>query len=519
MASQKMKMEDYWWKGQVSQVSQSKEQPLLETMSNPAVEALLPKDEPDADMYLSMSSPLLPDLPAQLEPPTKTDNHVLHDQPAEPKPINLKAHCKYFSTGGKCGKKGKCKFLHDNEYREVAILDNQARPSGPVSSPQYDANTLTTTVTPSSLSNDAPTKPALSNQDKRDNRLKKSFREIERLITKEKDPEKQERVASRTLCGWEEDGEKVLSFGAILRNALSREVWEELLKDYPVSKEVGGLEEEMSGAGEGLLESPDHPPLTEEQVDSILNPVEYPTFDITLSPRKQKFDDHYTSINNLFLSIQADITAEKDPKKQRIAIESTLRTWEKYGDLTQPFIVKFGEFLRGTLRPDMWEDIVDGCDILKGGLGGVEGGVNGADDEDGKVTRSETGRRKREAAEDSQQRPIKRQRLSPSSKSKSTSRKLFIQPSFFEPEEPMTLGRESTEEEMEKLTDEQLLNRRSELALGVATADRVLAARAFARAEKWVWSSLLWLNRWAVLFGRTALTFAQHYCEDSEASS
>ncbi|KAK8089078.1 hypothetical protein PG997_004039 [Apiospora hydei] len=35
-------------------------------------------------------------------------------------------HCKYYSTGGICGKKGKCRFVHDNLVREQALREQAA---------------------------------------------------------------------------------------------------------------------------------------------------------------------------------------------------------------------------------------------------------------------------------------------------------------------------------------------------------------------------------------------------------
>lgn len=35
----------------------------------------------------------------------------------------LQRHCKYFSTGGTCGKKGKCRFIHDEAVRAAAIRE------------------------------------------------------------------------------------------------------------------------------------------------------------------------------------------------------------------------------------------------------------------------------------------------------------------------------------------------------------------------------------------------------------
>lgn len=35
-------------------------------------------------------------------------------------------HCKYYSTGGICGKKSKCRFVHDKDMREQALLEQAA---------------------------------------------------------------------------------------------------------------------------------------------------------------------------------------------------------------------------------------------------------------------------------------------------------------------------------------------------------------------------------------------------------
>ncbi|TQS36635.1 hypothetical protein Golomagni_02908 [Golovinomyces magnicellulatus] len=43
-----------------------------------------------------------------------------------PPKAQLQRHCKYFSTGGTCGKKGKCRFLHDHEVRNQALRDKEA---------------------------------------------------------------------------------------------------------------------------------------------------------------------------------------------------------------------------------------------------------------------------------------------------------------------------------------------------------------------------------------------------------
>lgn len=49
--------------------------------------------------------------------------------PAPPPPArkaDITKHCKYYSTGGSCGKKGKCRFRHDPEVREAAIKEREA---------------------------------------------------------------------------------------------------------------------------------------------------------------------------------------------------------------------------------------------------------------------------------------------------------------------------------------------------------------------------------------------------------
>lgn len=42
------------------------------------------------------------------------------------KRADITRHCKYYSTGGTCGKKGKCRFVHDPQAREAAIKEREA---------------------------------------------------------------------------------------------------------------------------------------------------------------------------------------------------------------------------------------------------------------------------------------------------------------------------------------------------------------------------------------------------------
>jgi len=54
-----------------------------------------------------------------------TRNDTIMRMPPPPK-AQLQRHCKYFSTGGTCGKKGKCRFVHDQEVRNQALRDKEA---------------------------------------------------------------------------------------------------------------------------------------------------------------------------------------------------------------------------------------------------------------------------------------------------------------------------------------------------------------------------------------------------------
>lgn len=45
---------------------------------------------------------------------------------ASAKKADISRHCKYYSTGGTCGKKSKCRFVHDPEVREAAVREREA---------------------------------------------------------------------------------------------------------------------------------------------------------------------------------------------------------------------------------------------------------------------------------------------------------------------------------------------------------------------------------------------------------
>ncbi|KAF4458308.1 nuclear fragile x mental retardation-interacting 1, partial [Fusarium albosuccineum] len=56
-----------------------------------------------------------------------TRSHVAPPPPPPPaKKADVSKHCKYYSTGGTCGKKGKCRFVHDPEVREAAMKEREA---------------------------------------------------------------------------------------------------------------------------------------------------------------------------------------------------------------------------------------------------------------------------------------------------------------------------------------------------------------------------------------------------------
>ncbi|KAI9746115.1 MAG: hypothetical protein M1818_000796 [Claussenomyces sp. TS43310] len=58
------------------------------------------------------------------EPETHSSRQIAPTRvPAPTKKPILERQCKYFSTGGTCGKKGKCRFLHDQAVREEALRE------------------------------------------------------------------------------------------------------------------------------------------------------------------------------------------------------------------------------------------------------------------------------------------------------------------------------------------------------------------------------------------------------------
>lgn len=80
---------------------------MREVGASPSMSSLSVKSEDEKPEAMSTK----PDPNANLPPP--------------PKKADPTKHCKYYSTGGTCGKKGKCRFVHDPEAREAALKERE----------------------------------------------------------------------------------------------------------------------------------------------------------------------------------------------------------------------------------------------------------------------------------------------------------------------------------------------------------------------------------------------------------
>ncbi|TAQ83632.1 hypothetical protein B7494_g8044 [Chlorociboria aeruginascens] len=60
------------------------------------------------------------------KPDTESSRNAGPVHYSQPPKAQLQRHCKYFSTGGTCGKKGKCRFVHDHIVRTQALKDKEA---------------------------------------------------------------------------------------------------------------------------------------------------------------------------------------------------------------------------------------------------------------------------------------------------------------------------------------------------------------------------------------------------------
>ncbi|WYZ42828.1 hypothetical protein EsH8_VI_000527 [Colletotrichum jinshuiense] len=68
------------------------------------------------------------DIKSEDDEPEVASSRIQQAPPPPPpaKKADISKHCKYYSTGGTCGKKGKCRFVHDPAVREAAMKDREA---------------------------------------------------------------------------------------------------------------------------------------------------------------------------------------------------------------------------------------------------------------------------------------------------------------------------------------------------------------------------------------------------------
>lgn len=78
-------------------------------------------DEGDDGLASDSDSEESSDSDSDSKPETMSSRNNQHQPKAQ-----LQRHCKYYSTGGTCGKKGKCRFIHDPEVRNQALRDKEA---------------------------------------------------------------------------------------------------------------------------------------------------------------------------------------------------------------------------------------------------------------------------------------------------------------------------------------------------------------------------------------------------------
>lgn len=77
---------------------------------------------------MSSRSPAVSQAETHKQPPAaaSTELSAAAAAAAAAKKADVSRHCKYYSTGGSCGKKSKCRFVHDPAVREAAIKDREA---------------------------------------------------------------------------------------------------------------------------------------------------------------------------------------------------------------------------------------------------------------------------------------------------------------------------------------------------------------------------------------------------------
>lgn len=79
-------------------------------------------DMRDIDLSLSPASDTKSD---DEKPEVMSTRQEPSNVPPPPRKADPTKHCKYFSTGGTCGKRGKCRFVHDPAVREAALRERE----------------------------------------------------------------------------------------------------------------------------------------------------------------------------------------------------------------------------------------------------------------------------------------------------------------------------------------------------------------------------------------------------------
>lgn len=83
------------------------------------------QDEGDDMRDLDLSSPSSDVKSDDEKPEVMSTRQEPSNVPPPPRKADPTKHCKYFSTGGTCGKRGKCRFVHDPAVREAALKERE----------------------------------------------------------------------------------------------------------------------------------------------------------------------------------------------------------------------------------------------------------------------------------------------------------------------------------------------------------------------------------------------------------
>ncbi|KAL2146306.1 hypothetical protein VTI28DRAFT_4602 [Corynascus sepedonium] len=83
------------------------------------------QDEGDDMRDIDLSSPSSDIKSDDEKPEVMSTRQEPSNVPPPPRKADPTKHCKYFSTGGTCGKRGKCRFVHDPAVREAALKERE----------------------------------------------------------------------------------------------------------------------------------------------------------------------------------------------------------------------------------------------------------------------------------------------------------------------------------------------------------------------------------------------------------